>query len=144
VNKDNTLAPLAQFLDKRGLIRLGGRTEAAHLNYNAKYPLLLHQKDPQTTTLARFIHLRLEHSGGPRAIITELNKIFWAPKSSMLFRKIAYGCIPCRKRLAKPTKQIMAPGCVCAADLFGRTQIGLPDIPKFLSDISVSSDRIYL
>jgi hypothetical protein len=109
VNKDNTLAPLAPFLDKRGLIRLGGRTEAAHLNYNAKYPLLLHQKDPITTTLARFIHLQLEHSGGPRAIITELNKIFWAPKSTMLFRKIAYGCIPCRKRLAKPTKQIMAP-----------------------------------
>jgi hypothetical protein len=109
VNKDNTLAPLAPFLDKKGLIRLGGRTEAAHLNYNAKYPLLLHQKDPLTTTLARFIHLQLEHSGGPRAIIIKLNKRFWAPKSSMLFQKIAYGCIPCRKRLAKPTKQIMAP-----------------------------------
>jgi ribonuclease HI len=38
VNKDNALAPLAPFLDKRGLIRLGGRTEASHLNYNAKYP----------------------------------------------------------------------------------------------------------
>jgi hypothetical protein len=34
--------------------------------------------------------------------------------------------------------------CVCAADVFGRTQIGLPDIPKFLSDISVSSDMIYI
>jgi hypothetical protein len=46
VNKDNTLAPLATFLDKGGLIRLGGRTEAAHLNYNTKYPLLLHHRDP--------------------------------------------------------------------------------------------------
>jgi hypothetical protein len=101
VKKDNTLAPLAPFLDKKRLIRMGGRTEAALLNYNAKYPLLLHQKDPLTTTLARFIHLQLEHSGGPRAIITELNKRFGAPKSSMLFRKIAYGCIPCQKCLAK-------------------------------------------
>jgi hypothetical protein len=109
VKKDNVLAPLAPFLDKRGLIRLGGRTEASRLNYNAKYPLLLHHKDPITTLLARFIHLQLEHSGGPRAIITELNKRFWAPKATMLFRKIAYGCIPCQKRLAKPTKQIMAP-----------------------------------
>jgi hypothetical protein len=32
----------------------------------------------------------------------------------------------------------------CAADVFGRTQIGLPDIQKFLSDISASSDRIYI
>jgi hypothetical protein len=51
----------------------------------------------------------LEHSGGLRAVVAELNKRFWAPNSSMLFQKIAYGCIPCRKRLAKPTKQIMAP-----------------------------------
>jgi hypothetical protein len=109
LNKDNAQAPLAPFLDKKGLIRLGGRTEAAHLNYNAKYPLLLHQKDPLTTTLARFFHLQFKHSGGPRAIITELNQRFWAPKSSMLYQKIAYGCIPCQKRVAKPTKQIMAP-----------------------------------
>jgi hypothetical protein len=96
----NTLAPLAPFLDERRLIRLGGRKGAAHLNYDAKYPLLLHQRDLLTTTLARFIHLRLEHSGGLRAVVAVLNK-----RSSMLFQKIAYGCIPCRKRLAKPRQQ---------------------------------------
>jgi hypothetical protein len=32
-----------------------------------------------------------------------------APKATTLFRKIAYGCIPCRKNQEKQTKQIMAP-----------------------------------
>jgi hypothetical protein len=38
VNHDNALAPLAQFMDAQGLIRLSGRTEAAPLIYEAKYP----------------------------------------------------------------------------------------------------------
>jgi hypothetical protein len=96
VNYDNALAPSAPFLDDTGIVRLGGRLDAAHLAYSAKYPLLLHAKDPLTTVLARQIHLDLRHAGGPRAITTELNKKFWVSRSSTLFRKIAYSCIPCR------------------------------------------------
>jgi hypothetical protein len=47
-NHDSALAPLAPFLDAQGLIRLAGRIEAAPLVYEAKYPLLLHAKDPMT------------------------------------------------------------------------------------------------
>jgi hypothetical protein len=79
------------------------------LAYSAKYPLLLYAKDPLTTVLARQIHLDLRHARGPGAITTELNNKFWVPRLSTLFRKIAYSRIPCRKRQAKPTKQIMAP-----------------------------------
>jgi hypothetical protein len=70
VNYDNPLAPLAPFLDDAGIVRLGGRIDAAHLAYSAKYPLLLHAKDPLTTVLALQIHLDLRHAGGPRAITT--------------------------------------------------------------------------
>lgn len=109
VNHTNALAALAPFLDTRGHIPLGGRIHAAHLAYSAKYTLLLHAKDPLTTVLARHIHAQIEHTGGPRAIITGLKKKYRTPRSSTLFRSIAYGCVPCRKRLANPTKQIMAP-----------------------------------
>jgi hypothetical protein len=56
VNHDNNLAPLAPFIDPQGAIRLGGRTEAAHLTYTAKYPLLLHCKDPITKILVTHVH----------------------------------------------------------------------------------------
>ena len=46
VPSGSSLAPLAPFVDTQGIIRLGGRIHAAHLEYNAKYPILLHPKDP--------------------------------------------------------------------------------------------------
>jgi hypothetical protein len=70
VNHDNALAPLAPFMDAQGRIRLAGRTEAAPLVYEAKYPLLMHAKDPLTEVLLRHIHRKLIHSGGPRALQT--------------------------------------------------------------------------
>jgi hypothetical protein len=88
---------------------LPGRTEAAALIYEAKYPLLLHAKDPLTTVLLRHIHRELMHSGGPRALQTELSKLYWVPRVTILMRKIAYKCVICRKKFAKPTTQMMAP-----------------------------------
>jgi hypothetical protein len=146
-NHDNPLTPLAPFIDDRSHIRLGGRIEAANLAYSAKYLLLLHPKDPFTTILGRHIHILLCHTGGPRAIITELNKRFSCPKSTSLFGTIAYKCVPCRKRLAKPTKQIMAPLPFyrqpsarlhpfdhCAMDVAGpyKTKIGRSEVKRWL------------
>jgi hypothetical protein len=109
VNHDNALAPLAPFMDAQGLIRLAGRTEAAPLIYETKYPLLMHAKDPLTEVLLRHIHRKLMHSGGPRALQTELAKLFWVPRVTTFMRKVAYKCVTCRVKFAKPTTQMMAP-----------------------------------
>jgi hypothetical protein len=107
VNHDNNLAPLAPFIDPQGAIRLGGRTEAAHLTYTANYPLLLHCKDPVTKILVTHVHQRLEHSSGPRGLLTEMNKKYWLPRATRFFRELVNTWFPCRKQLARP--QIMAP-----------------------------------
>jgi hypothetical protein len=108
VNHDNALAPLAPFMDAQGLVRLSGRAEAAAVIYEAKYPLLLHAKDPLTTVLLRHIHRELMHSGGLRALQTELSKLYWVPRGTTLMKKIAYKCVICRINIAKPTTQMMA------------------------------------
>jgi hypothetical protein len=108
INPDNNLAPLAPFMDPQGAIRLG-RTEAAHLTYTAKYPLLLHCKDPITKILVTHVHQRLEHSSVPRVLLTEMNKKNWLPRATRFFRELVKTCVPCRKRLARTTTQIMAP-----------------------------------
>jgi hypothetical protein len=109
VNHDNNLAPQAPFLDAHGAIRLGRRTEASHMAFNAKYPFLLHCKDPLTKMLATHTRQKLEHSSGPRGLLTEMNNKYWIPKATGFFRKLVSQCVPCRKRLAKRTTQIMAP-----------------------------------
>jgi hypothetical protein len=108
VNHDSALATLAPFIDKEGLIRLSGRTEAAPLVYETKYPLLLHAKDPMTKILVRDIHQDLLHAGGSRALHTELSKFYWIPKVTTLLRR-AYKCVICRRKFARPTMQIMEP-----------------------------------
>jgi hypothetical protein len=109
VNHNNNLASLAPFIDPQGAIRLRGRTEAAHLTYTAKYPLLLHCKDPITKILVTHVHQQLEHSSGPRGLLAEMNKKYWLPRATRFFRELVNTCVPCRKRLAIPTTQIMAP-----------------------------------
>jgi hypothetical protein len=109
VNHDSALATLAPFIDKQGLIRLSGRTEAAPLVYETKYPLLMHARDPMTEVLVGDIHQDLLHAGGSRALHTELSKFYWIPKVTTSLRRVAYKCVVCRRKFARPTTQIMAP-----------------------------------
>jgi hypothetical protein len=92
-----------------GCARLAGRTEAAPVIYEAKYPVLLLPKDPVTEVLARFLHRKLMHSGGSRALLTELSKFYWVQRVTTLLHLVAYKCVICRRKFAKPTHQMMAP-----------------------------------
>jgi hypothetical protein len=69
----------------------------------------LHPKDPVTEVLARFLHSKLMHSRGSRALLTELSKFYWVPRVTTLLRRVAYKCVICRRKFAKPTHQMMAP-----------------------------------
>jgi hypothetical protein len=59
--------------------------------------------------MVRNIHQSILHVGGSRAIHTELSKFYWIPKVTTLLRRVAYKCFTCRKKFARPTKQVMAP-----------------------------------
>jgi hypothetical protein len=109
VNHNNALACLDSFLDAQGIIRLAGRTEATPVIYKTKSPILLHPKDPITEVLVRFLHRKLMHSGGSRALLTELSKFYWVARVTTLLRQVAYKCVVCRRKFAKPTHQMMAP-----------------------------------
>jgi hypothetical protein len=73
------------------------------------FPILLHPKDPITEVLARFLHRKLMHSGGSRALLTELSKFYWVPRVTTLLGRVAYKYVICRRKFAKPTHQMMAP-----------------------------------
>jgi hypothetical protein len=59
--------------------------------------------------MVRNIHQSIPYVGGSRAIHTELSKFYWRPKVTTLLRRVAYKCVTCRKKFARPTKQVMAP-----------------------------------
>jgi hypothetical protein len=109
VNHDNVLACLDPFLDAQGIVRLAGRIEAVPVIYETNYQILLHPKDPITEVLAPFLHRKLTHSGGSRALLTEISKFYWVPRVTTLLRRVAYKCVVRSWKFAKPTHQMMAP-----------------------------------
>jgi hypothetical protein len=91
------------------LIRVAGRTDASHLKWAAKYPILLHKDDPYTRGLVIHYHRRiLCHVGGVRTLLAELNKRYWIPQCVALVRKVIRGCLKCRRRDCRPEVQHMS------------------------------------
>jgi hypothetical protein len=81
---------LDPFLDAQGVVRLAGRTKAAPVIYETKYPILLHPKDPITEVLARFLHRKEMHSGGSRALLTELSELYCVPRVTTLLLRVNF------------------------------------------------------
>lgn len=58
VRRNSSLVTLSPFLDSDGLIRVGGRLGNALLEYQSKHPVVLPSKDPVTTLIFRYEHVR--------------------------------------------------------------------------------------
>ncbi|XP_018405227.1 PREDICTED: uncharacterized protein LOC108781676 [Cyphomyrmex costatus] len=57
------LLPLAPFLDKKGLLRVGGRLSQSNLEYEARHPILLPRGHMLTKLIIEQEHRRTLHSG---------------------------------------------------------------------------------
>jgi len=64
VKKNNKLLPLHPFVDKDGLIRVGGRLQAEVLDYDQKHQVIITSKCHLSKLFAQHEHTRLLH-GGP-------------------------------------------------------------------------------
>ena len=93
---------MALFMDKQGLVRLGGRLKRAELNYAAKYPILYPKDSP-------LFHLRvLEYHAkshcGTRNVKQQLQRQFWTPAVGKKIQHIIQECFKCRKATGLPLR----------------------------------------
>jgi hypothetical protein len=93
-------------VDEDGLIRVGGRLQAAVLDYDQKHQIIL--PPPPRCQLALLIvqheHLRFLH-GGLQLTHSFLRQRFWIIKGNVLCRKIIHSCVKCfRMQVASATK----------------------------------------
>ena len=97
--------------ENENVLRVFSRLKAAeHLDFDAKCPMILHSKHPLTELIVRDYHINvLKHVGGVNTTLSEINKKFWIVGGRILIKKILRECVLCRRRLAKPLNQIMAP-----------------------------------
>lgn len=62
VHKDSCLLPFRPFLDKVGLLRVGGCESNSKFSYSKVHPIIMHGKHPITKLIVHSEHLRLLHA----------------------------------------------------------------------------------
>ncbi|XP_055714396.1 uncharacterized protein LOC129808634 [Phlebotomus papatasi] len=100
-----SLTALVPFVDKEGLIRVGGRLQNSGESFASKHPILL-PKSLLTIHLMRFEHVQQLHAG-PCLLLATIRQTYWPLSGRNLARKIVHECVTCAKANPKPEHQIM-------------------------------------
>jgi hypothetical protein len=106
VTKSSKLISLHPFVDKDGLIRVGGRLQAAVLDYDQRHQVILPSKCHLSKLIAQHEHTRLLH-GGPQLIHSSIRQRYWIIKGRMVCKKIVHSCVKCFRMQAVLASQLM-------------------------------------
>lgn len=99
VSQSSKLKWLAPYVDKSGVLRVGGRLSNMTAATYSKHPIVL-AKHPQAVLLATVYHLRLLHAE-PQLLLATLRQRFWLLGGRSLVKSVYHRCLHCFK--TKPT-----------------------------------------
>ncbi|XP_050315537.1 uncharacterized protein LOC126750079 [Anthonomus grandis grandis] len=94
---------LSPFLDKDGVLRVGGRLKHASLSYNHKHPCLLPRDHRITFLIIEQTHIKYMHPGLQTTQFL-LSQRFWIPSSRRIIKKVLSSCMRCFR--CNPSSQI--------------------------------------
>lgn len=100
INSTSKLLALHPFLDNDGVLRIGGRLEAAPLSFNQKHPVILPAKHFITTLIIRHAHEK-NHHAGTNALLAILRQQYWILLSHNVVRSKIRKCLTCFKKTTK-------------------------------------------
>jgi len=102
----SSLKTLHPFIDKEGLLRVGGRLQQSTLPYQTKHQIILPLNHHFTKLGVSAEHIRLHHAG-PQLLIASLRERYWIPRIRILVRTVIHQCITCYRFKAQATQQLM-------------------------------------
>ena len=100
------LVPLHPFLDRDGILRVGGREHNSNRPFTSKHPVILHGMHPLIRIIVRTEHLRLLHAG-PTLVTSSLSCRFHFVYSRKIIRSVIRGCVTCRRDSTRPRPQLL-------------------------------------
>ena len=130
VGKESKLYRLDPFLDKDGLIRVGGRLHNSPADFAQNHPVVLPRKGHITRLLIRHCHERVQHQGRGLTTNELRSNGYWILGCSSAVSDEIYNCVICRKLRSTGQDQKMAdlpfdrvdpapPFSYCGVDYFG-------------------------
>ena len=105
LSSKSKLLSLAPFLDKDGILRLGGRLQNSNLKFSEKHPIIL-ASSPLSKLIIKKTHLEALH-GGTQLVINMIRRKYWILSCRNAIRKIIHECIKCWRYKATSAEQQM-------------------------------------
>ncbi|XP_068127969.1 uncharacterized protein [Hyperolius riggenbachi] len=102
------LRKLSPFLDKNGLLRVGGRLSLAELSEVEKQPIIIPHDHHVATLLVRYYHEQVVHQGRHITEGAIRSAGFWILGGKRLVSAVIHKCVTCRKLRGKLQTQKMA------------------------------------
>ena len=106
ISATSSLKTLHPFIDKEGLLRVGGRLQQSLLSYQAMHQMILPPNHHFTNLVVSAEHIRLLHAG-PQLLTASLRERYWIPRIRRVVRTVIHKCFTCYKFKAQATSQLM-------------------------------------
>ncbi|XP_048478253.1 uncharacterized protein LOC125488810 [Plutella xylostella] len=106
VHSKSKLLNLSPFLDKNGVLRVGGRLQFSALPSETKHPMILPHGGRLTELVIQQAHELTLH-GGARLTLAQTRQRYWIVGGNRAVKKIIRLCMKCRRYAASKTDQIM-------------------------------------
>jgi len=104
--RSSPLLRLTPFLDKDGLVRVGGRLNNADVEYDFMHPYILPTNSPLSSLLINDTHQRTLH-GGVQLTLSTLRQKFWIIGGRAPVRSFILRCVRCARQRGIAAKQMM-------------------------------------
>ena len=101
-----TLIQYRSFVDKKGIIRVGGRTTQVQMIFSFHHPIILHGKHLLVRLVIKSEHEQLLHTG-LTLTLASLHRRYCIVKGRGVALTIIRDCVVYRKIASKPSKQVL-------------------------------------
>lgn len=106
ISHKSILLSLHPFLDRYGILRVGGRIKQSNFNFDKKHPIILPKSHTLTDLIIQKEHIRLLHCG-PNMLLASLRDQYWPISGRSVIRKTTRKCVTCFRAKPKTIYPIM-------------------------------------
>lgn len=106
INPKSKILNLNPFLDREGLLRVGGRIKHAQIKEDMKHPLIIPHSGHITDLLIDQAHRKTFH-GGTRLTLSHIRQQYWVIGGNRAVKKHIRSCVICRRQNPEKQKQLM-------------------------------------
>lgn len=135
LHRSSRLVKLTPIIDENGLLRVGGRIDAAvGIAPDVKRPVILDGRHPISRLIVRHYHIKVAH-GNQETVVNEIKQRYWMLRLRPTVKFVTSQCMLCRILKSKPAVPRMGdlpearvahhqrPFYYCGLDLFGPMEV---------------------